>query len=1198
MVRAVPSLAVSSLMALLASQPSSAEPNPIGFNFEQSTLRGLPFSRLHEPDVAIAGCPDDHDGCEPAMLIVNTRTGSGDQRWPGHWQPSQLLSPRPDGASWVDATEKLWGDGPPREVFSARSMVENGLSQAVCSGDFDGDGHEGFFVVNRYGPHRVYERNAEDNWSDVTRNFGETYPRDSAWTLDAELLDFTDQMTSKLQGFFNTDPPDAARATVNPFDVAPPPVPDFVPRRNTTAKACVVVDFNRDGRDDVLVLHESTSINYRAGVVGQTPGDTALTQVELPHAQLFMSQPDGTHVDIIEQFHLNRNFENVRPFNFRRIPNGFWDGARFAGAALADVNNDGCMDIAVSLKKNARSLDPNAPRDFKMRLLWQKLGGLNQCSGVFRAQDLDLDLDGGELKGLHAEHDDAGQVSLIAAVNVRGGPSRLEVFRIVGDQPWGFGGWWNFRLEGSVVHPDIDEQIVGLERVDLNHDAMADIVAVGDHRGLYPYVATRPKEGGIGYTYKPHLIDSPLSSVRKLRRVDIDHDGLDDLLLVPASGTPSVLLGRADGGGGYRVRDPAPATSGMEFFATTVTVGDAHAFLAPRGRTFERARDAYNTRNQALQYWLPVPPPAWPQEDWQVLRDASADLDQPHLRNLMRCHEFCSSGGCAADPGSSPSLEEYNRCLVRCDAPEDCQSECFGTPDEIDACKASCSLHSLYERRYGHPCPQVERLYELPEGRCDEPNWPQFGKKALCAEIDLNNPWDRLIFGLAGETGNKDVGHLRIEELRSAHEVTIDGDSHLLVIPDTQPPFLLGPPGDDDGRRSALPFSSLPPAVLGLNAVETPFPALVADWDGDGRDDVIIGNKRRRLLLSQLLPADRRPGGPLFASRPLRLDHTGAEIVERFGRERGSAEACFGPDPDFSPGTHSALGYGLLRPAVGAVPPAAGEEPPPPPPPSLVVAWMAEITQDGKRLRYPVVSLHRAARGGLPEEPLRVSEVLGLHPKLQTSAGEVNDCSELCRDGQCEDSTRAAIFRPDAVKLQVLDVDGDGFEDIVLLIEPDRAFFNKGNAQRLLASRLWLQRPDGGFDDASSQLHYSLEGHGRYNFAAGGHNARATRPRSVHQGDFDGDGNQDILIADFDTVRVLRNLGRNCWDEPDRRCLEDITSHVVPEGNLFDGVVGLKIYGAVTGDFDADGRTDFIVLGAGGNPLFLNREADPEAGDE
>jgi hypothetical protein len=182
--------------------------------------------------------------------------------------------------------------------------------------------------------------------------------------------------------------------------------------------------------------------------------------------------------------------------------------------------------------------------------------------------------------------------------------------------------------------------------------------------------------------------------------------------------------------------------------------------------------------------------------------------------------------------------------------------------------------------------------------------------------------------------------------------------------------------------------------------------------------------------------------------------------------------------------------------------------------------------------------------------------------------------------------------------IETADINGDGNPD--LLLGPigwrevtDHLLDEPGAAQLLspVTTLLLGNSPDMGtstFRDASQEVRFNLQAGTQISLRnpADGIDRQVQQIYGILPRDFDSDQDVDLVIVDFTTVIYLENQGRGCWqaqaNDPSLRCLIERTAEAFPRATHgFDGLYGMKNYGAESGFFNADPRPDFILRAAG-----------------
>jgi len=348
-------------------------------------------------------------------------------------------------------------------------------------------------------------------------------------------------------------------------------------------------------------------------------------------------------------------------------------------------------------------------------------------------------------------------------------------------------------------------------------------------------------------------------------------------------------------------------------------------------------------------------------------------------------------------------------------------------------------------------------------------------------------------------------------------------------------------------RNTAGTFTDATDAVLGTVTLIHPRHQLVADFNGDGRPDVLFAGhgydyppfpgEQSRLLVST-------PDGRLVED-PARLPSGGNKFTHNI------AAADIDRDGD--------IDIYLCNVGVGALGPRL-----------YVNDGRGYFTENTSRLpadlqdpgREPFIASHfvDVNRDGWPDL------VLGPLDRGQNELLMNDGTGRFVRDPRFTLPPKLLGPRAYTVNIESADFNGDGWPDLILstdqwlTVPPDGLRTN-------VALQLLLNRGDGTFTDASAGAGIAFT-------------PREYWVEWMYPVDFSGDGRPDLVLhvapASGRTTRLLENLGTSPVTFRD---VTEIYDHA-PTGNV-----------VLPGDIDRDGRIDF--LSATGNSLTYSRNLKP-----
>jgi hypothetical protein len=303
------------------------------------------------------------------------------------------------------------------------------------------------------------------------------------------------------------------------------------------------------------------------------------------------------------------------------------------------------------------------------------------------------------------------------------------------------------------------------------------------------------------------------------------------------------------------------------------------------------------------------------------------------------------------------------------------------------------------------------------------------------------------------------------------------------------------------------------------------------------------------------------------------------------------------------------------------------------------------IETDGKETRgtrwlvrgYPLPQVRDVDGDGLPDLVFGSSEPGGaapLHVYLGTGAGRFGplrekpeDCLDTltdlrirrsARDPRGDDDARASPWPTDLAALR--DLDGDGRAEAVLRTQRTRGDSMRKELKDAKRPIQWLRfhrldrpGPDGDGLRLESQPYFETEVIGHTLDGAFADDAENPTPFDFEQfSDLDGDGREDLVTITLDfslfqavrimtTKRISIGVDFHVYAQH-----EDGSFHEVPDLDLSEKLkfdlddLSLGRFAQFAGDFDGDGRQDFVHLGRG-STVTIHRGRDgcryPEKAD-
>lgn len=1021
-------------------------PHPLMLKNQSNPLIDVRRNAISHTLVSNFQCNSYKEKCLPnAVLFTNRNWGDTS---PGNWQPNQLLMATDDGLR--DRTERLYTRGD--DLFEQDTVLAFGNSLASCAGDFDHDGYNDIFVVNKAAPHRLY------------LNRGHQQP-----------------------GYFDDRTADLHEKDSQGFDLADPNNHDFGndqlsswSKYNPLAFRCTTGDINGDGYDDIVVSHSSfITTNMLNGRV----------EVGNPRTlQVFINDPQNPGV-----FRDESRSNAVIPVN---------PMSRVGAIKLFDMDGDGDQDLI--LGSGYKNVD--TPPGPAMILI-------NNGQGVFATSRTLANSDGWSIDVETAVIDNRPTVFLIN----RKPPHR--VFQHVRMGRWQFYQDISNSVFGVAndVWGDANKPYVASGRLqDLNGDGRLDLVTVGADvtADIHAFVASQ----GSGFVLqrKDGLFVGSLGSVREVNPIDANNDGILEVL-ISRVGFSDVWV---NSNGIYQAPSAFPAHGNMDGHGD---IGDADGdgfldYLEPGYRNFHQSFMV--KRNLPNQYYLNQP---------KRFKDVSSRLPQPQLDNFKDCRDACRG-----------AVDE-NECMERCDMPEKCVQRCTQacglSVNAQSDCLNACSWDRVRHRQLGSHC--VARCNTDCAIDCDVEEADAeacalqavagyCGAQGSCinqceAVFDLDKQaWQRFYKKGAYKGWRATV----IEETSGQSFVDYDGDGDkdIIVAPSFQPPYLLTNKGN--GFYTLFPQKQLP-----CRTAKTAAP-VVADLNGDGRDDIVLYTK----WLVPTIWYSRGPNviGPQFSQRNINIVNWAGQRLQKF----------------YSVKPIDANNDGLTDLAITTSDLDRG---------TIVPALLINLGGAGSDFRLQ---------------------------RVVDNAGQI--IGAACRNHQTGLIGPCVGVAPGAtIHLQVADIDQDGRDDIITSVDVAAVPASADNGWQTQVGLLLLNRSNAfatTFGDYSRHLHYDLYD-GRFFRATDDNNmpVYGVRMRGTVAADFDKDKVPDVLVSDFQTPVFLKNLGPKCWIVNNAKCLVDRTLEMFGSGHQFDGKYGAKNYGLLAADFNNDGVPGFILRSAGEN---------------
>jgi hypothetical protein len=373
--------------ALLAASPSGFGAEPI--RFEDVTVKaGIAFRHTmgdHELSSLVeatgAGCAFldfDNDGWLDIYLVTGCHV-------PG------LNDPTPDAEALKTATDRLYRnrrDGTFEDVTRKAGILPGGYGIGVLAGDYDNDGFADIYVT-QYGTNRLYHNNRNGTFTECATDAGVA---ETGFSVGACFLDFDNDGTLDLfvgKYVAYDDAYNRSHGKVNSFPgpLAYPPAVSQLYRnlgggrfRNVTSPAGITApgramgvgsfDYDTDGWPDLFVandamenhlLHNQRNSTFKEdammagvalGAMGEATGAMAVETGDVNgDGRVDLYVPDFTqsclYINTGKAFFDNQTLAA----GITRIVG---DHIQW-GAALADFDNDGTLDLYVS-RGDANSL--------------------------------------------------------------------------------------------------------------------------------------------------------------------------------------------------------------------------------------------------------------------------------------------------------------------------------------------------------------------------------------------------------------------------------------------------------------------------------------------------------------------------------------------------------------------------------------------------------------------------------------------------------------------------------------------------------------------------------------------------------------------------------------------------------------------------------------------------------------------------
>lgn len=1079
-------------------------------------------------------CPDED------ILLVATGWGG---TVPSAFQPEQLLMGREDGLR--DESYRIYDMG--LDLNDPAVFYTFGSSVKACKGDFNKDGYKDIFIVNKMGPHRLLMNKGGYNagfFTDATAGLHQK---------DGEGHD----MLEELYGLIR----DPNRAVPNPecnlMAVAEGQLgiwQRYADTFNRKPSSCDVGDINGDTYPDIVVVQWSKFL------MRMDQGGCPV--IPFKSIQLFLNIPQnpGNFIDAS----LDDNY--IPSIKGRDNHQKDATTSSYQDVKLHDVDGDGDMDMI--LAPGGGGLGPYYPKPLDQIFF---NNGRGRFENVMRIEDNIYSVcrvprarDGtcppepngksniGDYKTVRIElatinnkqHiifvKGMGPLRIFEVKKVDGGITlenkTVAMFGPVGVEPVSDdAAWWRIHRSESSEEGGFYASAI----CDINNDRKPDIILGGD-AGLHIFLGLQVKRNG-GFTFsrvrenERDLIWTPEiirfndaiggKIIYDIACVDADRDGLSDIEITDAYSW--VLANNGDGTLGKREWYPIDHNMDFGSFVGSLSNGTVDIVLTPALRNFHPlARVQRNLIDQV-----------YTSQSGGPFNDISAAFPQPKLENLDACVRVYGTSR-----ENDPDIElcdEFDSCL------NSCRTSCAGSVGmDIDAeCTKTCSQHKVWEALN-----YVNDMISACRYCRDDSHASEYGCGGMHGEIggnfcdqpfDWANPtWQKVFLALReanyrtiGGIGYKGWGRELVEQSIDMQLLNFGGKDYIFVQNQYLPPNLV------EVGVGAGTFTLVPPERLPCETRFNKKKVVVTDINNDKLPDLIMpagsGNPGIVVWINKWWQ-NMGPRDKLFEKADYQFKKIGQISKVDFIRS-------IDLDPNDS-----------KREVIASV--KIGNERRP-------MIWSL-----GDNKVFELNDLLTPAGG-------RFAPLCYQHELKQ-----VAPCSNNV--GRCQVAAAYKDKAPGGLSdITVADFNGDGLDDILESFTGATPLID--NCFQSRVPRIYLRNKSGpGFVDREAYVRYDI--YTRFVNNLGVQNAQAS-----DAADFDGDGDIDLLVTDFDTPVYLENLGEDCWNGGEPNCFVDKSGEMLGNQVLFDGKYGAKNYELEVYDFNRDGLMDFLLNTAGHNILYM-----------
>jgi len=1059
-------------------------------------------------------CPQGLANCKPDGVIFFHANADGNDELPTPEDYLRVLGDR-GGLVNVNRThlEMLEAE---KNLLTPTARVEFGKSFSGCVGDLNGDGYDDAIAINRDFRHQLWLNAGAIQPGRLLRKTTEL--NEMAW-IGAAPGQLTNVSTLNGEAFR------AYSLNQNREN-----------SHNTQARHCAIGDLNRDGRNDIIISHNS--------VISKAMSDGREPQANSTTLQVFLNQGQGRFLDV------SRTKDWLRPAD-RALP----VDSRSFRPLLHDWNQDGRTDI---LLLGGVRTDNQQVILYPHHLLLQEPDG-------FRAPSNDQIINlPGENGGLFRSDDVIPLSRFDKRYAVFASEEDLKVYKwnpdtrkLVLDLPAAL------FVPGDLPLPDFEAgKVTQMKRI-LRGGLELLVLA----RQFKMEVYWR-ELNGLFTKDAQSFTAPPTGSNEDLEVIDVNLDGVQDII-ISGKGNSRVALGVGARSFRYSLRYQNRSTMNAQSWGgclkTDLKPGEPcpfNAYLYPGVRNF--AGLTQKLRNLPNGSYL---------SDVRGFQSFEAIIQMnPKNANLEACLNEPNARNLQADPSALSFF------ISNCDHPESCTNELRTSCGEIawnakpESFRTSCSWFNRREQPYRRVCTLqcyedcldtqantadadlISILEQNPNyfvGACSNRQgacFAQCNEPFLDGQIPPNPAFNRL-------TSQREIKSepVTIEEGRATVALDIDGDHFLDIVSEELYQGTHVWKNNGGNQFSLIGPERLPCSLFNREIANGG--VQVVDMNSDGNDDLL----------------HIRPEGPLELWLN-RFDPV-AELGPNPGKLFDAIELR--PIGWFGKITASALTVNSFFVGTVANRPEGGQY-------YVLERWnRPPLALPPKRVGLACKD-HRTGQLSKPC-PLDITRVrLGDENVVNGKIQSIRS-TDINGDG-IPDLVLAPQGWREIVEglLRNPNSGANYFSPVVTLLIGDHADSNVAR-----------------YKDLSEHVQYSVlqpYGLSMVDTSEGNPiNVEVQQVTGINPEDFDGDGDIDLLVTEFARPVYLENLGRKCWSSVETgrspagtRCMVDRSEQVFRLGDMgFNGITGLKNYGSTVFDADLDGKLDFVLRSAAEDQVFI-----------